>query len=124
VLPGALPARFPFPPAVTRGVGIALAKLAFSSTSFVVIDATTVWHLKRVWFGASRPAGRITAQRSENGPQAEVVPRARTPNSSKCRRCPFKAAGWGLSDAAAVLGASNIIRLLERRELEGRAQGR
>lgn len=74
VLPGLLPARIPLPPAVTRGLGVALATLAFSSTSFVVIDSNTVGHLKRVYFGTSMPAGRIIAQRGENGPQAEVLP--------------------------------------------------
>ncbi|MSR13635.1 MAG: hypothetical protein EXR86_03545 [Gammaproteobacteria bacterium] len=76
VLMAALPQVFPprIPPAVTRIAGIALAVLAFSATSFIVIDSNSVGHLKRVYFGNAMPPGRVIAMRGENGPQAEVLP--------------------------------------------------
>jgi regulator of protease activity HflC (stomatin/prohibitin superfamily) len=43
------------------------------STSFVIVDGSSVGHLKRVYMGSAMPAGRIVALPGEKGPQAEVL---------------------------------------------------
>ena len=60
-------------PAMVRTAGAAIAIFGFLSTSFVTISPHGVGHLKRVYFGASMPPGRIIALPGENGPQAEIL---------------------------------------------------
>lgn len=43
------------------------------STSFTVVSADKVGHLKRVYGGGSMPAGHVVAAEGENGPQAEIL---------------------------------------------------
>ena len=59
-----------------RGGGIALIALGLflmASTSFVLIDANSVGHLKRVYAFNELPAGRVIAQSGEKGPQARIL---------------------------------------------------
>lgn len=71
--PGFFSSVIRLPVMLTRIVGIVIFLIAFLSTSYVVIDADNVGHLKRVYFGRSMPPGRIIAFSGENGPQAEVL---------------------------------------------------
>jgi hypothetical protein len=47
--------------------------LLLSSTSFVLISADKVGHLKRVYVAADLPPGRIIAVNGEKGPQSEIL---------------------------------------------------
>jgi hypothetical protein len=56
------------------GILMLLAGLAFlTSTSFVLISAEKVGHLKRIYLAADLPPGRIIALPGQKGPQAEVL---------------------------------------------------
>ena len=56
------------------GVLLILAGLGFlASTSFVLVAADKVGHLKRVYLAADLPPGRIIALPGEKGPQAEIL---------------------------------------------------
>ena len=59
--------------AVRAGAGVIALFLVFS-TSYVIIDADKVGHLKRVYFGEAMPPGQIIAFAGQKGPQAEVLP--------------------------------------------------
>jgi hypothetical protein len=59
-----------------RGMGVIaiLAGLAFlTSTSFVLVSADKVGHLKRIYFASDLPPGRIIALPGQKGPQAEIL---------------------------------------------------
>jgi hypothetical protein len=59
-----------------RGMGVIaiLAGLAFlASTSFVLVSADKVGHLKRIYFASDLPPGRIIALPGQKGPQAEIL---------------------------------------------------
>jgi hypothetical protein len=59
-----------------RGVGVVLglAGLGFlASTSFVVVDANRVGHLKRIYAFNELPPGRIIAMDGQKGPQARIL---------------------------------------------------
>jgi hypothetical protein len=66
--------RFGLAPMVVRAGGVIIALGALMSTSYTVIDADAVGHLKRIYLGSAMDPGRIIAYRGENGPQAEVLP--------------------------------------------------
>ena len=56
------------------GIVLILAGLAFlTSTSFVLIAADKVGHLKRIYLAADLPPGRIIALPGQKGPQAEIL---------------------------------------------------
>ncbi len=56
------------------GVLMILAGLVFlASTSFVLISADKVGHLKRIYMAADLPPGRIIALPGQKGPQAEIL---------------------------------------------------
>ena len=56
------------------GVIMVLAGIGFlASTSFVLISADRVGHLKRVYLAADLPPGRIIALPGQKGPQAEIL---------------------------------------------------
>ena len=56
------------------GLVVTLAGLGFlASTSFVLIAADKVGHLKRVYLAGDLPPGRIIALSGQKGPQAEVL---------------------------------------------------
>jgi hypothetical protein len=56
------------------GVLLILAGLAFlASTSFVLIGAERVGHLKRIYLASDLPLGRIIALPGHKGPQAEIL---------------------------------------------------
>jgi hypothetical protein len=56
------------------GVLMVLAGLGFlASTSFVLISADKVGHLKRIYLASDLPPGRIIALPGQKGPQAEVL---------------------------------------------------
>jgi SPFH domain / Band 7 family len=56
------------------GILMLLAGLGFlASTSFVLISAEKVGHLKRIYLAADLPPGRIIALPGQKGPQAEVL---------------------------------------------------
>jgi hypothetical protein len=44
------------------------------SRSFVIVDADEAGHLKRIYFAADLPPGRIIAVEGQKGPQAEILP--------------------------------------------------
>jgi regulator of protease activity HflC (stomatin/prohibitin superfamily) len=44
------------------------------ATSFVIIDADKVGHLKRIYLGKKMPPGQIIAFEGEKGPQARILP--------------------------------------------------
>ncbi len=52
---------------------IVLGLAALSSTSFVLIPADSVGHLKRVYLADDLPPGRIIALPGQKGPQAEIL---------------------------------------------------
>jgi hypothetical protein len=69
--PGNLTALFNGPLA---GALMVVAGLGFlSSTSFMLIDADKVGHLKRIYFADDLPPGRIIALSGQKGPQAEIL---------------------------------------------------
>jgi len=43
------------------------------SRSFVIVDADEAGHLKRIFFAADLPAGRIIANAGQKGPQSEIL---------------------------------------------------
>jgi hypothetical protein len=56
------------------GVVLILAGLGFlASTSFVLISADRVGHLKRIYLAADLPPGRIIGLPGQKGPQAEIL---------------------------------------------------
>lgn len=55
-------------------VGGLIAFFLVFSTSFVIIDANRVGHLKRVYLGKPMPSGAIIAYKGFKGPQAEILP--------------------------------------------------
>jgi hypothetical protein len=56
------------------GVVLILAGLAFfASTSFVLISADKVGHLKRIYLASDLPPGRILALPGQKGPQAQML---------------------------------------------------
>ena len=56
------------------GIVMVLAGLAFlASTSFVLISAERVGHLKRIYLASDLPPGRIIALPGQKGPQAEIL---------------------------------------------------
>ncbi|MDJ0984196.1 MAG: SPFH domain-containing protein [Desulfobacterales bacterium] len=55
------------------GCGVIAAFLIFS-TSFVIIDAARIGHLKRIYLGEPMPPGQIVAFNGQKGPQAEILP--------------------------------------------------
>ncbi len=56
------------------GVLVGLAGLGLLlSTSFTIVGADQVGHLKRVYGGSSMPAGQVIALEGQGGPQAEVL---------------------------------------------------
>ncbi len=56
------------------GALMVVAGLGFlSSTSFMLIDADKVGHLKRIYFADDLPPGRIIALSGQKGPQAEIL---------------------------------------------------
>ena len=56
------------------GVVLGLAGLGFlASTSFVVVDASRVGHLKRIYAFNELPPGRIIAMDGQKGPQARIL---------------------------------------------------
>ena len=56
------------------GVILILAGMGFlASTSFVLISADRVGHLKRIYLAADLPPGRIIALPGQKGPQAEIL---------------------------------------------------
>ncbi|MCP5367913.1 MAG: hypothetical protein H6907_12520 [Hyphomicrobiales bacterium] len=57
-----------------RSAGVLAAVFAVASTSFVIIDADEVGHLKRIYGGGRLAAGKVLAAEGENGPQARVLP--------------------------------------------------
>lgn len=59
--------------AVRVGAGVVALFLVFS-TSYVIIDADRVGHLKRIYLGQAMPPGQIIAFAGQKGPQAEVLP--------------------------------------------------
>lgn len=64
-------------PLIRRLLGSGLFLIAgylVISTSFVIIDANKVGHLKRIYFGKSMEPGQIIAFEGQNGPQARVLP--------------------------------------------------
>lgn len=66
--------------AVGKGVRLAqficgvFAVFLIFSTSYVIIDAERVGHLKRIYLGQSMSPGQIIAFEGEKGPQAEILP--------------------------------------------------
>ncbi|NMD07776.1 MAG: hypothetical protein GYA66_07345, partial [Phyllobacteriaceae bacterium] len=52
---------------------VLLGLLFLASTSFVLISADRVGHLKRVYMASDLPPGRIIALPGQKGPQAEVL---------------------------------------------------
>lgn len=54
-------------------LGIFALFLLFS-TSFVIIDANRIGHLKRIYLGQPMPSGQIIAFKGQKGPQAEILP--------------------------------------------------
>ncbi len=74
VYPQVLGNRVTIAPLVTRAIGAVIALAALMSTSYTVIDADAVGHLKRIYMGSPMGPGRIIAFRGENGPQAEILP--------------------------------------------------
>jgi len=52
----------------------AFAFFLIFSTSYVIIDANSVGHLKRIYLGKSMAPGQIIAFPGEKGPQAEILP--------------------------------------------------
>ena len=74
IYPQVLGYRFSIVPLVTRVIGALIALAALMGTSYIVIDADAVGHLKRIYLGNAMPPGRIIAFRGENGPQAEILP--------------------------------------------------
>ena len=59
--------------AVRVGAGLIALFLLFS-TSYVIIDADRVGHLKRIYLGKPMPPGQIIAFDGQKGPQAHVLP--------------------------------------------------
>ncbi|MBI1385444.1 MAG: hypothetical protein GC150_11085 [Rhizobiales bacterium] len=58
----------------TGGVLLSLVGLfLLASTSFVLIDANSVGHLKRVYAFQELPPGRVIAESGEKGPQARIL---------------------------------------------------
>src|SRR5262245_9433856 len=56
------------------GIILILAGLGFfASTSFVLVEADKVGHLKRIYLAGDLPPGRIIALAGQKGPQAEVL---------------------------------------------------
>jgi hypothetical protein len=56
------------------GMVMAIVGLGFlASTSFVLISADKVGHLKRVYLAGELPPGRIIAMAGQKGPQAEIL---------------------------------------------------
>ena len=56
------------------GIVMLLAGFAFlASTSFVLISAERVGHLKRIYLASDLPPGRIIALPGQKGPQAEIL---------------------------------------------------
>lgn len=52
---------------------VAIGLLMLASTSFVLISADKVGHLKRIYFASDLPPGRIIALAGQKGPQAEIL---------------------------------------------------
>jgi regulator of protease activity HflC (stomatin/prohibitin superfamily) len=60
-----------------RAIPTLFAIIAFFfifATSFVIIDADKVGHLKRIYLGRKMPPGQIIAFEGEKGPQARILP--------------------------------------------------
>ena len=57
-----------------RVASILVALALIVATSFVIIDADKVGHMKRVFGGKSMKPGQIIALTGEMGPQAEILP--------------------------------------------------
>ncbi len=74
IYPQIVSPRFNIPPLWVRAGGALIALVALMSTSYTVIDADAVGHLKRIYTGSAMAPGRIIAHQGENGPQAEVLP--------------------------------------------------
>ena len=56
------------------GIIMVVAGLGFlASTSFVLVNADKVGHLKRIYLAADLPPGRIIALPGQKGPQAEIL---------------------------------------------------
>ena len=53
---------------------IVFALFLLLSTSYVIIDADKIGHLKRVYLGQSMPPGQIIAFEGQKGPQARILP--------------------------------------------------
>ncbi|MDM8543834.1 SPFH domain-containing protein [Desulfococcaceae bacterium HSG9] len=57
-----------------RVVSVIVALALIVATSFVIIDADKVGHMKRIFGGKSMKPGQIIALTGEMGPQAEILP--------------------------------------------------
>ena len=57
---------------VRAGICILALYLVFS-TSYVIIGANEIGHLKRVYFGKTMPPGQIIAFDGQKGPQANIL---------------------------------------------------
>ena len=65
--------RNPWTSYAVAGVAGVLGIVVVASTSFTVIGADEVGHLKRVYGGSAMPPGQIIAMKGQAGPQAEVL---------------------------------------------------
>lgn len=76
----AIAAPMSFPPeqkrtgALVRVIFIVTGFFLILSTSFIVIDADKVGHMKRIFGGKPMAPGQIIAFKGEKGPQAEILP--------------------------------------------------
>lgn len=59
---------------IIQGILGVLALFLLFSTSFVIVDANRIGHLKRIYLGKSMPPGQIIAFQGQKGPQAEILP--------------------------------------------------
>ena len=113
----------------------AFAFFLIFSTSYVIIDANSVGHLKRIYLGKSMVPGQIIAFPGQKGPQAEILPpgfhfrlllnvlfdveerpvlekvlraAVENPDIVKIPQTLVTGTTGGLEGAAAILGSSNI----------------
>ncbi len=72
------PSNFEWGTALLKGpvagmVMIMIGLLMLASTSFVLVSADKVGHLKRIYLASDLPPGRIIALAGQKGPQAEIL---------------------------------------------------
>lgn len=66
--------RFGWLRSVIRYGSILVAMFLVFATSYIIIDAESIGHLKRIYIGKSMPPGQIIAFEGYKGPQAKLLP--------------------------------------------------